>query len=208
MSTHICFVLDRSGSMATIAQDVVGGFNTFLADQQADGNDAVMTFVQFDSQDAFEILADAVPVAEMVPLTGAAFVPRGGTPLLDALSRAITHVSARQAKLAELDVPLEDVLVVAFTDGQENSSHEITRQQLFAMIKDREAAGWTFVYMGANQDAYAEADAMGVTGGRSQNWAADADGTHTAFLTLSAATKRKRGRDRLGEQEPPDFFGQ
>src|SRR5688500_9013338 len=121
MSTHIGFVLDRSGSMATIAEDVVGGFNTFLADQQADGNDAVMTLVQFDSQDPFEVLADAVPVAEMVPLTAATFVPRGGTPLFDALSRAITHVTARQATLAELDVPLEDILVVAFTDGQENS---------------------------------------------------------------------------------------
>ena len=193
--------------MATIAEDVVGGFNTFLADQQSDGKDAVMTLVQFDSQDAFEVLADAVPVAEMVPLTAATFVPRGGTPLFDALSRTVTHVATRQAKLAELNVPLEDVLVVAFTDGQENSSHEITRLQLFAMIKDREAAGWTFVYMGANPDAYSEGHAMGVVGGRTQNWAADAAGTQTAFHDLSAATKRKRGRDRLGEQEPPDFFG-
>jgi Mg-chelatase subunit ChlD len=207
MTTHICFVLDRSGSMATIADDVVGGFNTFLADQQADGTDAVMTLVQFDTQDPFEVVADAVPIAEMVPLTGATFVPRGATPLLDALARAIAHVSARQAKLAQLHVAPDDVLVVAFTDGEENSSVEVTRAQLFGLIKGREAAGWTFAYMGANQDAYAEAGGMGLDAGRAAGWAADADGAHTAFLTLSAATKRKRDRDRRGEQEPDDFFG-
>jgi Mg-chelatase subunit ChlD len=207
MTTHICFVLDRSGSMSTIADDVVGGFNTFLADQQADGNDAVMTLVQFDTQDPFEVVADAVPIAEMVPLTGATFVPRAGTPLFDALGRAIAHVSARQAKLAELHVAQDDVLVVAFTDGEENSSQELTRAQLFALIKDREAAGWTFAYMGANQDAYAEAGDMGLDPGRAANWAADAQGAQTAFLTLSAATKHKRERDRRGEKDPDDFFG-
>src|SRR5688572_16921432 len=114
MTTHICFVLDRSGSMASIADDVVGGYNTFLADQQADGKDAVMTLVQSDTQDPFEVMADAVPIAEMVPLTPATFVPRSGTPLLDALGRAIAHVAAREAKLAELHAAPEDVLVVAF----------------------------------------------------------------------------------------------
>lgn len=208
MTTHICFVLDRSGSMASIAPDVVGGFNTFLSDQQADGKDAVMTFVQFDTQDAFEVLADAVPMAEMVPLTAATFVPRGGTPLFDALARAIVHAGARAAQRAELDLPAEDVLMVAFTDGQENSSREFDRAQLFDLIKAREGDDWTFAYMGANQDAYAEAGAIGLTQGKSQNWVADAPGTHQAFLRLSDATKRKRGRDRLGQADPDDFFNE
>ena len=74
---HIYFLLDRSGSMESMADDVVGGFNGFLATQQADGHDAVLTLVQFDSQDPHEVLVDAVPIAEVRPLDPARFQPRG-----------------------------------------------------------------------------------------------------------------------------------
>jgi len=74
-------------------------------------------------------------------------------------------------------------------------------------MKDREAAGWAFAYMGVNQDAYAEAGGMGLEAGNAANWAADAHGTRTAFATLSRATRHKRDRDRRGQAEPDDFFG-
>ena len=100
--THIYFVLDRSGSMASIANDVIGGFNTYLAQQQADGDDAVMTLVQFDSDDVHEVLADAAPIKTIQPLSSAVFVPRGGTPLYDAMGRVITEAIARETQLKGL----------------------------------------------------------------------------------------------------------
>jgi len=74
---HIFFLLDRSGSMEPMADDVVGGFNGFLAAQQAEGHDALMTLVQFDSQDPHEVLVNARPIAEVRPLDRARFHPRG-----------------------------------------------------------------------------------------------------------------------------------
>ncbi|MCX6524746.1 MAG: hypothetical protein NTX58_08280, partial [Actinobacteria bacterium] len=95
---HIYVLLDRSGSMQSIASDVVGGFNRLLADQQADGADARMTLVQFDSNDPQEVIADAIPIAEMVGLDASNFVPRGGTPLLDATGRLMATATARVAQ--------------------------------------------------------------------------------------------------------------
>ncbi len=67
-TVHLYVLLDRSGSMSAMAEQVVGGFNRLLADQQADGADARVTLVQFDSADPHEVLADALPIAEVVPL--------------------------------------------------------------------------------------------------------------------------------------------
>lgn len=95
MKTHICFLLDRTGSMASMASNVIGGFNAFLAAQRANGPDARITLVQFDSQDPFEVLADAAPIATVSELTGATFQVRGSTPLLDSTGQLITHASVR-----------------------------------------------------------------------------------------------------------------
>lgn len=203
--THIYFVLDRSGSMESIRSDVIGGFNAFLAEQQED-DDALFTLVQFDSQDAFEVVADAVPVREMTKLDAASFVPRGGTPLFDAMGRTIGKAASRAALLKDAGAAAEDVLFVTFTDGAENQSSEHDRDSVFAMVKQKEADGWTFVYMSANQDAYAEGGRMGYAGGGTQAYAADAAGTEAAFRSLSKATKDHRARRRLGDVAPAAPF--
>ena len=91
----VVVVLDRSGSMDSIASDVVGGFNSFVAEQAADGADALMTLIQFDSGDAHEVLASAAPITEIARLTSTTFVPRGGTPLYDAMGHAIADATIR-----------------------------------------------------------------------------------------------------------------
>jgi hypothetical protein len=92
---HIYFVLDRSGWMQSIAPDVMGGFNAFLVAQQADGSDALLTLVQFDSQDPHEVLVDAAAIQSAPPLTSASFVPRGGTRLYDAMGHIIADATIR-----------------------------------------------------------------------------------------------------------------
>ena len=205
--THIYFLLDRSGSMASMADDVIGGFNTFLASQRADGDDALMTLVQFDSEDPFEVLADACPLAELVELTPATFQPRGATPLLDATGRVIAHAAAREAARANAGDPAEDVIVVTFTDGHENQSCEVSLPQLRTLVAERERKGWTFVFLGADASTYDEAGGIGYDAGSTQSWAPDGLGARAAFASLDQATLSRRRRSRKGQAaESRDFF--
>jgi Mg-chelatase subunit ChlD len=204
---HIYFLLDRSGSMQSMADDVVGGFNGFLATQQADGHDAVLTLVQFDSQNSHEVLVDAMPIADVRPLDQARFQPRGGTPLYDAIGHLVADATIRAEQNASHGARAEEVLFVTFTDGMENQSTEYTRQQIFDLVSKRQEQGWTFAYLGANQDAYAESGRIGYSAGSVQNFAPDAAGTQAAFASLAPAVSRKRAAMRSGEaSDPRDLF--
>lgn len=204
---HIYFVLDRSGSMQSIAPDVIGGFNAFLASQQADGPDALLTLVQFDSQDSHEVLVDAAPIQSAPALTSASFVPRGGTPLYDAMGHTVADATIRAERRRLDNEPEEEILFFTFTDGQENQSREYTRAEIFDLIKKREEQGWSFAYLGANQDAYAEGGRIGFSAASSQNFLADSAGTAAAFTSTSAAILRRRTKIRSGEAyNPADLF--
>lgn len=194
--------------MASMAPDVIGGFNTFLAAQQAEGDDARMTLVQFDTEGPFEVLADAARLRRVRPLTPRTFQPRGGTPLLDATGDLIAHAAVRAEHRRALGKRPETPLVVTFTDGEENSSTRYTVTALKALVAAKEAIGWTFVFLGAGLDAYAESGSIGYTAGAVQAWAPDAAGAKVAFDSLSMATTRHRDKIRRGEPAPAAaFFG-
>lgn len=195
---HTYFLLDRSGSMESIAGDVVGGFNTFVASQQADGPDAVMTLIQFDTQDPFEVLADAVSIGEVPALTRTSFQPRGGTPLLDAVGQTIGTATDRQASRKAAAEPEEEILVVIFTDGEENSSSTYSGEAIRQLIAAKEALGWTFAYLGANQDAFATGAKLGIDRGNVLNYVADTRGADMAFSDLSTNVSSKRAKMRRG----------
>lgn len=199
MKTHIYFLLDRSGSMASMVADVVGGFNGFLRDQLADGNDARITLVQFDTQGPFEVLSDACKLSQIPQLTTTTFVPRGGTPLLDSTGQLIAHASVRVEERRALKKKPENILVVTFTDGEENSSVRYTRADILKLVAAKEAEGWTFVFLGAGLDAYAESGSLGYAAGSVQAFAPDGQGAGVAFSSLSNATKSLRGKARRGE---------
>ena len=133
----IWFLLDRSGSMQHLAEDVIGGFNQFLTDQAAKPGKVRMTAVQFDGQDPFEVIYDAQHVTNIKPLTSDTYSARGVTPLYDAVGTLIERADARLVKRAKDGCPLEDQLVLVFTDGLENASHRFDRAQVFDMIKNR-----------------------------------------------------------------------
>ena len=204
---HIYFVLDRSGSMESMASDVVGGFNGFLADQQSDGADALMTLIQFDSNDSHEILADALPIATVPPLTRESFAPRGGTPLYDAMGHAITDATIRIEKRRTAGEAAESILFVTFTDGEENQSIEYSRERLFDLVKKHEQEGWTFAYLGANQDSYAEGGRVGFSAANVQNFKGDSQGSRAALRSLSMSVSRRRDKMRSGESfDHTDLF--
>jgi hypothetical protein len=206
-TVHIYVLLDRSGSMATMAEQVVAGFNRLVREQQADGHDARMTLVQFDDVDSHDVVLDAVPVAELVPLRHGQFEPRGMTPLLDATGLLIGRATGRQADLAALGHAAERILFVTITDGQENDSHEFDRGRIVQLVRAKEAEGWSFVFIGAGLDAYGEAGGLGYDTRSTQSFAPDGTGADLAFASLSQKTTDFRGKVRGGLAfDQADFF--
>jgi hypothetical protein len=193
-AVHLYFVLDRSGSMDAIRDDVVGGFNSFVTQQAAEPGACLMTLVQFDSHDPFEVLFDARPLLDVPPLTPSTFQPRGSTPLYDAMGRAIAEATIRAERRAAAGEPAEEIVFITFTDGLENASREYDRDKVFAAVKTREERGWTFVFLGANQDSYAAGHALGYDPRSVQNFAATPDGMRRAFESVGRATISRRGK--------------
>ena len=200
---HVSFLLDRSGSMSGLQSDVVDGFNGFVAEQREKPGECALTLVQFDSNDPYEVIHDAVPVAKVPDLTPSQYRPRGMTPLLDALGSLIEKADER---LATLDHD-EDQIVAVFTDGLENASRKWTRAELFDMIAARKKEGWTFVFMGANQDSYAEAGRLGLDDGSVQDFRADKAGVREVFMSMDRAVGEYRGAGvRERERRKRAFF--
>jgi hypothetical protein len=192
--------------MEDIRSDVIGGFNSFVKAQRAEEGECLMTLVQFDSQDPYEVICEATPLAELTDLTEANFSPRASTPLYDAMGHAIANAAIRQEKLAAKGRPSEQVLFVTLTDGLENASSEYSREKVFKAINKRQKDGWTFAYLGANQDAFAEGGAIGVAAGATRGYVADAPGTAMAFQALASSTSRFRRRGAAPANE--DFFAE
>ena len=204
---HFFVLLDRSGSMESMRADVIGGFNNLLAEQQAEGDDARITVVQFDSQDPQEVLVDAARLSRAKPLSEATYVPRGGTPLLDATGRIIARATRREQKRRAQGKRPELTTIITITDGEENQSREHTRAQIAALVKDREAAGWSFVFLGAGIDAYAEAGGIGVSPASTQAWAPTPAGAKMAFASVGGAMLERRRKLRVAEPyDASDFF--
>ena len=159
--SHITVILDRTGSMESIRDDVIGGYNAFLAQQQAAPGSATLTLVQFDSQDPFEVLQADADLATVPPLTREQYVPRASTPLYDAIGRGILELEVALAKRRKADRP-EQVIFVIVTDGAENASVEFDRARVRRLIDAKTGLGWQFVFLSADLAAFEDAQAMGV----------------------------------------------
>lgn len=166
--TKVVVLLDRSGSMEERKADHVGGLRSFVSDQKSEPGDVSMTLIQFDSHDPCEIKLDDTPIQD-VDTSKIELVPRGGTPLLDAIMRATAHV---EQKVASED----NVMFMIITDGEENSSREANKTIVKNRLTALEAKGWVVMYLGANVDAFHEAGQIGIsmrgTAGYSNNAAA------------------------------------
>lgn len=158
---HISVILDRTGSMSSIREDTIGGFNSFLAQQQSATACTTLTLVQFDSQDPFEVVHQFAPIAQVPPLTPETYVPRSQTPLHDAIGRGIIDLGARLAALPAATRP-ERVVFVIVTDGHENASREFTGAQVRGMIETHRKAGWQFVFLSADETAIADGRGVNV----------------------------------------------
>lgn len=205
---HISVVLDRSGSMAHIADDIVGGFNQFLHEQRQREGDARLTLVQFDSDDPFEVLIDGRDLRDVHDLTREQYRPRGMTPLLDAVGRIILRTDNEVAARARTGEAEEDQIVVIVTDGLENASTEHTRPGVFELIEKRRGQGWVFVFLGADQDAYAEGTGVGVSGYNARNWEKSKAGVAKMWREVESSTSLHREKPRMRRRAEADEFYQ
>lgn len=196
--THISVILDRTGSMESIRDDTIGGFNAFLNDQKSQIGTATLTLVQFDSQDPYEIIHKFKPIHEIPELTRDTFVPRAATPLLDAIGRGIIDLEQSLMQIEENQRPLRVVFLI-ITDGQENASREFKKAQIASMIQQkREQYKWQFVFLSADLNAINDAQAYGISPKSSMMFDKDATGTASVWLSSSARIKDYRQAEEEG----------
>lgn len=181
--TQIICILDRSGSMSSIMKDSIGGFNTFLEQQRELPDEATLTVALFD--DKYELLYDDVDIKKVKNITDKEWYPRGVTALHDAIGKTINTVKANHKKLG-VEAPAK-VLCVIVTDGFENASEEYTQRDVRKLIKKCEKDDWNFMYLAANQDAFAVGSSFGVSAGNTYNYTATMDGVANMSNTLIAS---------------------
>lgn len=191
--TYIIFVIDRSGSMASIKKDMIGGFNAFIKAQKASkAGDCRVFAYQFDT--SYDTIFENADVQTVADLTDETYQPRGGTALYDSLGLTIDNIGTRLSALPENQRP-EKVLVVTITDGEDNS--RLTGGKAYSSEKVKEMVkhqtnnyNWQFAYIGANQDAWAVGGSMGVA--NNLNYVADSAGTAYAFDNLARSATMYR----------------
>ena len=183
--TEIVFILDRSGSMAGLEDDTIGGFNAMIRKQRSQEGGAYVSTVLFDNQT--EVIHDRVDIQNIRPMTHKDYYVRGCTALLDAVGKAIHHIGNVHKYAREEDRPEKTIFVIT-TDGMENASREYTYERLKKMIRhEQEKYGWEFLFLGANIDAAKEAARFGIAEDRAANYHADRQGTAVIYEAMSEA---------------------
>ena len=183
--TELVFILDRSGSMAGLEKDTIGGFNSMIAKQRREPGEAYVSTILFDNHR--EVIHDRVDIHKIQPMTQEQYYVRGSTALLDAVGKSIRHIGNVHKYAREEDRP-EKTLFIITTDGMENASREYDYEKVRRMIEhEKDKYGWEFIFLGANIDATKEAARFGIDESRAANYHADSKGTAVIYEAMSEA---------------------
>jgi hypothetical protein len=207
--TRIAIILDRSGSMNSVRESTVTGFNEFIKKQREMGGDVSVKLCQFDHE--YEVVFDK-PLAEVPELTQNNFVPRGNTALYDAQGRTIVTLGEELAAMAEEERPSK-VIVMTLTDGLENASREYKLDAIAAMIKhQQERYSWEFLFLGANQDAIFTARTMNIAPRSAMSYSSNPMAMRATMVMASnyVSESRRQALRRAGfssalAQDAPEF---
>ncbi len=182
-SSEVVFILDRSGSMANLIDDTIGGYNHLLLEQRREPGEVRVTTVTFS--DSYQMLHDRVRLIEVPPMSTGEYAVGGMTALLDAIGRTISHIINVQ-RYSRPEERAGRVLFVIITDGHENASQEYRFPDIKAMIEtQKERFGWEFLFLGANIDAIGTAAQLGIAPDRAVNYHADSRGTGLCYEAVS-----------------------
>ncbi len=190
--TELVFILDRSGSMAGLESDTIGGCNAMLTKQKKEEGVAYVTTVLFDTR--FERLHDRLKIADVPAMTEKDYTPGGCTALLDAVGDTVHHIIDIHRYARPEDVP-EKTVIVIITDGLENASHCYNLAQIKSLIDhEQEKYGWEFLFLGANIDAVETASSIGISAAHTSNYMPDGDGVELCYAAVSDAVSAVQRR--------------
>ena len=157
--TELVFILDKSGSMAGMESDTIGGFNSMLEKQKKEEGEAYVSTILFN--DHIKLIHDRADIRNVRNMTREDYIAGGSTALLDAVGKSIQHIRSIHRYAREEDRP-ESTLFVITTDGLENASHQFSRSEVKGMIEQQKALGWQFIFLGANIDSEEAASEIGI----------------------------------------------
>lgn len=189
--TDLNIIIDRSGSMSSIAKDMIGGINTFIDSEKKTGDETKVSWFQFDDQ--YEVIFVDKDITSDFEIQ---LVPRGGTALLDAIGKTVASVGEKLAKMSEDDRP-NRVLFLIITDGQENASKEFSFDAVKTKIThQRETYAWDFVFLGTTEDALFQHQSLGIKGSSSRGFTRDADSIMDTFAEMNCSYQAYKCLDR------------
>lgn len=187
--TELVFILDRSGSMAGLEADTIGGFNSVLKKNRETEGDAIVSTVLFDHER--KVIHDRIPIAEVPDMTAEDYQVRGCTALLDAVGHSIDFTEKIQRYMPEDHKPGSTIFVIT-TDGLENASKEYSVEQVRTMIERKQEEGWEFLFLGANMDAVGEAGRLGIYADRAATYVCDEVGSTVMFDAVANGVAEMR----------------
>ena len=188
--TEMVFILDKSGSMAGLEADTIGGFNSMIERQKQAEGEAYVSTVLFSYEST--VIHDRVDLRRIEPLTEREYFVGGGTALIDAIGGAIHHIANVHKYARAEDVPEHTIFVIT-TDGMENASRRYTSGQVKEMVRrQKERYGWEFLFLGANIDAVETAAHFGITQDRAVTFRNDSEGQRLNYRTVGMAVERVR----------------
>lgn len=189
----VSFLLDETGSMEMCRDQTISGFNEYIQNLKDKKEDVRFTFIKFNSEKT-ETVHEAVELEKVKKLNRNTFQPDAVTPLYDAIGDSINGIDKTERNL----------LFVVMTDGYENASRRFTQKQIFDLIKEKEKMGWTFVYLGANQDSWAATANLGLAAGNVSNY--NTAKTGDVFKNLSKGTSVRNAQVKVGVVETRTFY--
>ena len=196
--TELVFILDRSGSMAGLEDDTIGGFNSMIERQKQAEGEAFVSTVLFS--DRSQVIHDRVDLRKIEPMTRKQYFVGGCTALVDAIGDAIHHIGNVHKYAREEDRPEHTIFVIT-TDGMENASRRYTSDEVRAKVqRQKERYGWEFLFLGANIDAVETAARYGIGEDRAVRFHNDAKGQALNYAEVSEAVRSVRERRPLGRE--------
>lgn len=196
--TEMVFIIDRSGSMAGMEEDTIGGFNAMIEKQKKLDGKCYVSTVLFSNRSS--VLHDRVDIQKIEPMTEREYSVGGGTALLDAIGGAIHHIGNVHKYARNEDVPEHTIFVIT-TDGMENASCEYDSERVKQMIRHQEERyGWEFLFVAANIDAVETARNIGIRRERAANYKQTREGIHKVYEAVEYAMCSLRCEAPLGDE--------
>ena len=194
--TELVIIIDRSGSMQSLREDVIGGYNALLENQKKQEGKTLVTTIFF--HDRAEFFHKDADVQDLKPIDGRSYQPCGCTALLDAIGDGIAFIKAKHAKLTAEELPAHTIFSI-MTDGLENASKEYSYSQIKSMIELQKECGWDFIFQAANIDVEHESRRLGIDANMSRSF--DATSSGVKFMMAYACEQIQSVKDKKKQRK-------